>query len=106
MQRSRRGISNAMSQRPGSLLPVLEVMTKHGLNLTHMESQLHQVPAGSAPRWKRRTHETETKRSPQNVQCTTLVFVFGLEFSRRRTAVRMVPEAGDGANAGSGLQCV
>lgn len=41
-------VSNAVSKRPGSLLPVLEVISSHGLNLTHMESQLHQFSFGDA----------------------------------------------------------
>lgn len=42
------GISNSMSARSGSLLPVLETFQKHGLNLAHMESQLHQYSYGDA----------------------------------------------------------
>jgi phenylalanine-4-hydroxylase len=41
-------ISNTLSSRPGSLLPVLETLSKHGMNLTHMESQLHQYSFGDA----------------------------------------------------------
>jgi len=41
-------ISNNLSSRPGSLLPVLETLGKHGMNLTHMESQLHQYSFGDA----------------------------------------------------------
>jgi phenylalanine-4-hydroxylase len=41
-------ISNAMSNRSGSLLPVLQVFRKYGLSLTHMESKLHQYSFGDA----------------------------------------------------------
>lgn len=41
-------ISNSMSSRPGSLLPVLQTFSKYGLNLSHMESQLHQFSYGDA----------------------------------------------------------
>lgn len=42
------GISNSFSSKSGSLLPVLETFSRHGLNLTHMESQLHQFSYGDA----------------------------------------------------------
>lgn len=42
------GISNSVSSRSGSLVPVFQVFARHGLNLTHMESQLHQYSFGDA----------------------------------------------------------
>eukprot|EP00928_Gymnodinium_smaydae_P086917 TRINITY_DN71303_c0_g1_i1.p1 TRINITY_DN71303_c0_g1~~TRINITY_DN71303_c0_g1_i1.p1 ORF type:complete len:478 (+),score=98.34 TRINITY_DN71303_c0_g1_i1:68-1501(+) len=44
----RLGISNAMANRSGSLLPVLQVFNKYGLSMTHMESHLHQYSFGDA----------------------------------------------------------
>eukprot|EP00747_Dinoflagellata_sp_TGD_P167189 gnl/TRDRNA2_/TRDRNA2_191171_c0_seq1.p1 gnl/TRDRNA2_/TRDRNA2_191171_c0~~gnl/TRDRNA2_/TRDRNA2_191171_c0_seq1.p1 ORF type:complete len:478 (-),score=67.79 gnl/TRDRNA2_/TRDRNA2_191171_c0_seq1:378-1811(-) len=41
-------ISNTFSSRSGSLIPVLESFRKHGLSLSHMESQLHQYSFGDA----------------------------------------------------------
>jgi phenylalanine-4-hydroxylase len=41
-------VLNTMADRPGSLVSVLSVFEKSGLNLTHMESKLHQFSFGGA----------------------------------------------------------
>lgn len=41
-------ITNEVSDNPGSLIPVLSAFEKYGLNLTHMESKLHQYSFGGA----------------------------------------------------------
>mmetsp|Transcript_99593 Transcript_99593/g.181673 ORF Transcript_99593/g.181673 Transcript_99593/m.181673 type:complete len:478 (+) Transcript_99593:57-1490(+) len=41
-------ISSTLSSRPGSMLPILDALRKHGLNLTHLESQMHQYSYGDA----------------------------------------------------------